>query len=221
MHMVEDGSAHGVGEPGQCQKLVERRRPQGLQGPVLPQQAGPAAGAESGDALQGALGHALSPELPVVGDGEPVGLVAYPLEEKEGFRSPGDDHGVAPSRDEDLFEGLGQGGHRDLVGQSQLGQDPDTDPQLSLAPVEEDELGRIGEPAPTGDALGVALPLCEEGGQPPGQDLLHGRVVVVAGNLPDPEAAVVGRPGQAVLQNDHGTDVGRPLDVAHVVTLDA
>jgi hypothetical protein len=85
MHMLEDGSRHRVGEPGQGQKLVERGRPQGLQGAVLLQQAGPASGAQSGDALQGALGHALAPELPVVGDGEPVGLVAYPLEEKEGF----------------------------------------------------------------------------------------------------------------------------------------
>jgi hypothetical protein len=220
MQMVEDGPGHSLGEPGKSQEILEGRRPQGLQGAVLPQQAGPTPGAEPGDALQGAARHVLAPHLPVVRDGEPVGLVAHPLEKKKGFGSPGDDHGVAAPGDEDLLERLGQGGHRDLVGQAQLGQDPDTDPQLSFAPVEQDELGRIGEAAATGDTFGVALPLFEEGGQPAGEDLLHGGVVVVAGHLPDPEPAVMGRAGQTVFQNDHGADVGRALDMTHVVTLD-
>jgi hypothetical protein len=163
----------------------------------------------------------LAPHLPVVGDGEAVGFVPHPLQEEEGFRPPGDHHGVRTARDEDLLEGLGQGGHGDLVAQAQTLEHADAHPQLSLAPVQEDELRRVGEALAPGRAVGVALPFLQQSGETPGQDLLHGRVIVVAGNLADAEAAVVRRPGETVLQHDHGADVGRALDVAHVVTLDA
>ncbi len=148
-------------------------------------------------------------------------LVADPLQEEERLRSPGDRHRVGAAGDEHLFEGLGQGGHRDLVAQAQSLEHPHPHPQLSLAPVEEDELRRVGEAFASRGPVGVAGAFVEEGGEAPGQDLLHGRVVVVAGDVADTEAAVVRQSGEAVLEDDHGTHVGGALDVAHVVTLDA
>ena len=90
--------------------------------------------------------------------------------------------------------------------------------QLALAAVDEEELGRIGEPpAPLVDRL---LPFDQVGGEPAGQHLLHGRVVVVLIDALDLEAAVLTRAGEPVLHHDHGAHIVRALDVAHVVALD-
>ena len=85
--------------------------------------------------------------------------------------------------------------------------------ELALAPVDQQEVGPVGEAA---GSLGRLL----ERGEPPGQDLLHGGVVVVALHRLDLEAAVVGPLGQPVLEHHHGAHVVGPLQVAHVEALD-
>jgi hypothetical protein len=51
MQVLVDGAGHGVGEPGQGQKVVERGGAQSPQTAVLAQQTGPAARAEAGHAF--------------------------------------------------------------------------------------------------------------------------------------------------------------------------
>ena len=105
-------------------------------------------------------------------------------------------------------------------------EDPHAHAQLALAAVEQEELGRVGEALRPGRLSGVGVcasgvcPGSQQGGEPAGEDLLHGRVVVVAGDVADLEAPVLGRPGQAVLEHHHGPHVVRALEVAHVVALD-
>ncbi len=193
--------------------------------PELPQEAGAAGGAEAGHPLEGAAGHAPAPQVTVVGDGEAVRLVAHPLQQEQGVGPPRDGHRVGSPRHEHLLEGLGQGGHGDLLGQPQALEDPHPHAELALAPVEEQELGRIGEAPGPGAAGGGVLapgpgPGLEEGGEAPGEDLLHGRVVVVARHVADAEAPVLGLAGQPVLEDHHRPDVVGALQVAHVVALD-
>jgi hypothetical protein len=85
MEVGEDVPGHGVGEPGKSEKILEGRPSHGAEAAVVAQQARPATGAEPGDALEGTARHVFAPELAVIGDGEPVGFVADPLEQKEGF----------------------------------------------------------------------------------------------------------------------------------------
>src|SRR5436190_10997688 len=69
------GVGHLLGKPRQALEVLEagvlhrRDAAQLLQQPLL------AAGAEAGDVVDGALGHALAAQLAVVGDGKAVGLV--------------------------------------------------------------------------------------------------------------------------------------------------
>ena len=84
----------------------------------------------------------------MVGDGEAVGLVPDLLQQVQGLRGPGDAQRVGPAGEVHLLELLGQGGHRDLLFQPQLFEDPQGHVELTLAAVDEQQLRRIGEPAP-------------------------------------------------------------------------
>ena len=85
--------------------------------------------------------------------------------------------------------------------------------------VDQQQLRRVGEPAPA--LLDRLVPLGQVGAQPAGEDLAHGREVVVLVDGADLEPAVLLRPGQAVLHDHHAADVVGALQVAHVVALDA
>ena len=125
----------------------------------------------------------------MVVDGEPVRLVPDPLEEVQSFGASLQADRIWGAGTKHLFELLGQGGHWDLVGQTQVGHHPFSDPQLSLAAVHEEELGRVGKSSwPFVDGQG---PFFQEGGQPAGQDLGHSCVVVVAVDVADPEPPVL------------------------------
>ena len=57
--------------------------------------------------------------------------------------------------------------------------------------------------------------------EPPGENLAHHGVVVNADDILYLEAAVVGSPGLAVLEDDHAADGVRALYIGYVVALDA
>ena len=174
---------------------------------------------QAGHTVQHRNRHPLAAQLAVVRDGEPVGLVAHPLQQVERLGAAGHPDRVGLPRQVDLLELLGQRGHRDLVFQVELLEDPHGHTELALAPVHEQELRRVGKMSlPVGQGK---FPLGQVGGEAAGEDLLHGRVVVVAGDVADLETPVLGRPGQAVLHHHHGAHVVGALKVAHVITLDA
>ena len=106
-----------------------------------------------------------------------------------------------------------------------LRQDPFGHGELAAAPVDDDEGGRIGEPAgppPAISGAGLRPPVGRrhQPGQPPAKDFLHGSKVVLSGHSPYLESAIVASLGQAVLEYHHGPDrVGRP-EVGDVVRLD-
>ena len=139
------GMGHLLRQPRQAFELLEagllhRRHPA-----ELLQQALPASRPQPGHVVEDALRHPLGPQLAVVGDGEAVGLVPDALQEVEGLGLPGDANGVGLTREVDLLEALGQGGHRDLVGQAEVLDDLDRHVELALAAVDEQQVGRVGE----------------------------------------------------------------------------
>ena len=155
----------------------------------------------------------------MVGDGKAVGLVADLLEQVQGFGRPRDAHGVGPARQVHLLELLGEGGHRDLLLQPQLLEDPQGDAELTLAAVHEQQLRGVSEAtAPIFERL---VPFGQVGAQAAGQDLAHGRVVVVLVDGADLEAPVLLGLGQPVLHHHHAPDVVGALEMTHVVALDA
>ena len=210
---------HRIREPRQALQRVEVRGLDGADAPELLHQALLARRAESRDVVEDRLGHAPVPQLAVVADGEPVGLVPDALEEVQGLALPRDSHGVGLAGHEDLLEPLGQGGHGDLLLEAEIPDHPAGDGELGLAAVHEEQLGRIGEPArPLGRG---PLAVGEVGGEPAGEDLGHGAHVVVVVDLTEAEAAVVALLREPVLHDHHGAHVVLALDVAHVVALDA
>jgi hypothetical protein len=140
-----------------------------------------------------------------------------PLEEVEGLGVPWDADGFRVAGAVHLFEALGQGGDGDVL-QAQLLEHLDGDAELALAPVDQHQVGRVGEALPGVDAL---LPLLQVVGEAPGEDLGHRGEVVLAVESADLEAAVVGALGQPVLHDDHGADDLRARQVGDVVALDA
>jgi hypothetical protein len=207
-----------VGEPRQALQVLERgsadaRHPAELLAePLL--RVGP----EAGDVVEDARRHALVPQLAVVADGEAVGLVPDALQQVQGLGLPWDPHRLGAAGDVDLLEPLGERGDGDLVVQAELLEDLDGHPELALPAVDEQELRRVAELAPLGDRL---LLVGEVGAEAAGEDLAHGGEVVVARDVAHLEAAVLALGREGVLEHHHRAHVVGPLDVAHVVALDA
>ena len=177
---------------------------------------------EPGDVVEHARRHPLAPQLAVEGVGEAVGLVADPLQQEQRLGLAGDVDRVGPAGHVDLLEPLGQRRDRDLLVEAEVAHDPLGHGQLALAAVDQQQLRRVGEPpGPLAPLADRAVPLDEVGGEAAGQHLLHGGVVVVAGDVLDLEAAVLALLGQAVLHHHHRADVVGALEVGHVVALDA
>src|SRR5690606_27839648 len=91
----------------------------------------------------GAL-HALGALGPVVGDGEAVRLVADPLQQVERFARARQDHRVRIGGQPDLFQALGQCGHRD-IGDAELGERVRGRVGLRRTAVDEQQVGRVRE----------------------------------------------------------------------------
>src|ERR1700728_829509 len=141
VQLAEDRVGDRGRQPPERAQLLERGAAQRLEAPHVGEQPLTAGRAETGNPLQRARRHALTPSFPVEGDGEAVGLVADPLQEVEGLGAARDADGVAQARAEHLFELLGQRRQLDLAGEAQLVEDPDPDPELSLAAVQHEQLG--------------------------------------------------------------------------------
>src|SRR4029077_4951030 len=102
--------------------------------------------ADAGQLVEQAGRHPGRPPGALVADGEPVGLVADPLQQVERLGPPRDDAGFGLAGLVDLFEPLRQG-HDRYAGQAQLRQDFDRAVELALAPVDDHEAGAVEEPA--------------------------------------------------------------------------
>ena len=114
-------------------------------------------------------GHGAVAQLAVVGDGEAVGLVADPLQQVEGLAGPGDDHRVGHARHVHLLHPLGQRHHRQ-VGAGRGPHRLQGGGQLGPAPVDHDQVRRVGElpPAPARPRAGRARwPVGPGGGSGP------------------------------------------------------
>ena len=110
----------------------------------LPQQRLAPDLAEARARCPGGRGHPLGPLLPVVGDREPVRLVADPLQQVEPLGGARQDHRELLVGQPHLFQPLGQPADRD-VGDAELGQHPRRRVDLWLAAVDDDQLRRVGE----------------------------------------------------------------------------
>ena len=129
--------------------------------------------------------------------------------------------GFGATRHVHLLELFGECGDRDLVGETELVDDPLGHVQLPLATIDDEQLGRVGELAgPVTPLLDRAVTLVDVRLQPAREHLFHGAVVVVAGDV-DLEPAVFPLVRETVFEHDHRTDVVGALQVRHVVALDA
>ena len=131
-------------KPGSAAMSSIGRGAQLLQRPEVAQQHLAAYLAEPGDVVEQALDHALRTAVAVVGDREPVCLVAHPLQQVEALARARQDDRVRLARPPDLLEPLGEpdDGHvvdAELVEGALRGRD------LRRAAVDDDEPGRVGE----------------------------------------------------------------------------
>ena len=88
--------------------FLDRRRAQPLERTELRQQRLAPRFAEPGNVVERALDHGLGTLLPVIGDREPVGLVADALQQVEPFAAARQDQRVGVTRHPDLLQPLGQ-----------------------------------------------------------------------------------------------------------------
>ena len=228
----DDGLGGTRADAGHLGDLGDAGRPQPLErAEVLEQRLAPRL-AEPGYAVEGGVDHAARALLPVVGDREPVRLVAHPLQQVEALAGARQDHRVGVAGQPHLLEPLGQPAERDVV-DAELLQRRARRLDLRGAAVDDHQVGRVGE-APRPAGLGVAGRGWSGSGPPrdrsleiaaePSRDHLVDAAHVVGAVLahgPDREAAVLRLARQAVLEHDHrGHDVGA-LQVGHVEALDA
>ena len=168
----------------------------------------------------------------MVGDGEPVGLVAHPLQQVEALAGARQHHRVPLAGAPHLLEPLGQTDQRD-VGDTQPVQRPLRRGDLRWPPVDHHQVGRVGEAArPAGlgvDAgragagvgrLGDGRLLVDVPAEPSGEHLVHPRGVVLPVGAAHGEPAVLALARQPVLEDHHRRDDLGALQVGDVVALD-
>ena len=153
----------------------------------------------------------------MVRDGEAVRLVTDLLEQVQGLGVARDAHRLGIAGEIDLLEALGQRRHADVF-EPEVLEHPHRDTELTLAPVDEEQVRRVGEPL-AGARTFVALG--EVAAEAPGQRLFHRGEVVLALLVAHLEAPVVGALGQAVFHHHHRRDDLGSLEVRDVEALDA
>src|SRR5690606_35339917 len=229
--------------------LVDARRLEPLERAEVGEQHLLARRAETGHVVEHRGGHALAAPPAVLGDREPVGLVADALQQGQAFAGALQDDGVLLPRQPDLLQALGQTAQGD-VGDAELVHRLLGGSDLGRAAVDHHEARRVGEAVPVARVVrrdlaarqraggvvraGVLTPReldvvrsAPVGGgapAPPGDDLVHGLGVVacaVAVRPADAERAVLALAGQAVLEHDHRRRLVGALRVRDVVALDA
>ena len=145
----------------------------------------------------------------MVGDREPVRLVADALHEIEPLRRPREDYRVGPRGNKELLALLRECGDRDLQ-EARVGERGLAGRELPLPAVEDDEIGEWPALAVRRGAL-----------EPAAKRLAHVCEVVVAIDDLRPEPSIGVLRGPPVLEHDHRAHHARALHVADVVTLDA
>ena len=151
----------------------------------------------------------------MVGDREPVRLVAQALDEVQGARRRRQQDRVARAGQEQLLALLGQPDERQVV-QAELVEDGLGRRDLALPAVDDHEVREL--PA---QLLGAALVAGLRPAEAAQEHLLVAGEVVRALDRADPEAAVVPGPRPALLEDDHAADRLGALERADVVALDA
>ena len=120
------------------------RRAEAFDRTELAQQRLLATGAQPGYAVELGRRHGLGPPLAVEGDGEPVRLVAQPLQQVEALaRARQDDRVVLPGQPH-LLEALGEADEGDLL-DAELVEHRLRRVDLRQSAVDDDEAGRVGE----------------------------------------------------------------------------
>src|SRR5205085_9327097 len=164
------------------------------------------------------------PLLSVVGDREPVRLVAHPLEQVEAFARPRQDDRTILTGEPHLLEPLGEPTERDL-GNTEFGERGGRSRHLGCATVYDDKVRRVGELArPPGvrvdrcstgfidayrRAVGTSLhpvALLDVTAEPTSHDFMDGSDVVLARYAADGEATVLALARKPVLEHHHGRD---------------
>src|SRR4051794_30356591 len=210
-----------AGEAGDSLELLPRgpddrlRRAEVVEQGALPRRP------DAGQVVEQGRGHRAVAARAVVGDGEPVRLVAHALKELQRGRVVAEDDRLAPPGDEDLLDALSERDDRDAARAEAL-ERAHAGAQLARPAVDDDEVRQGRERLV---ALGIVraqvllrLPLRE----PPRQDLLHRGEVVGHAVLEaaDREPPVVGLLRRAALEDDHRRDGVRSHQVRDVEALD-
>ena len=168
--------------------------------------------AHAGDGQQFADSLRLLAQLAVERDRKSVRLVAYALQKFERIAvARQNDRLALPGQKHFLFA-LGEADERD-VGDAERGHDLHDRRQLSLASVDDDEVGTRAE--------AVVLAALFELGQPPCQRLLQRGEIVVALDSLDAKFAICRLVGFTVGEHDHRRDFVRAADVRDVIALHA
>ena len=145
-------------------------------------------------------------------------LVADPLDEVERLAPAREDDGIGAPREPQFLEALRERDERDAL-ERQIGDALERSGQLRRTAVDDDELRRIGEPAPSRGSRVERFGLL---GQQPleaaAHDLAHGGRIVVRIDA-ELEAPVGLRARQSILENDHRADDLGAAEVGDVEAL--
>src|SRR5258708_3846814 len=160
-------------QPGKCEQLLLVELPQLLHGAELLQEPLLAGRAETGNVVEHRHRHLLVAQLPVVGDGESVRLVAHLLQEVERLGVAGDADRIRLARQVDLFEALREACDADVL-ESELLEHPDCDSELTLPAVDQQQVRWVRE---TLAGVRALVAFAEVIAEPAGQHLLHGSAV--------------------------------------------
>ena len=176
-------------------------------GAEMPEQRLDGAGADTGDAFEFASEKVVAAFLAVEGDAEAVLLVADMAHHFERFARAAEVVGHRIARVVDLFEPFGQSHDRNLFFESQFAQDGIGVRELSLAAVDDHQVGQL-------------LSLGHEARVAAEDDLAHRGEVVGSDDGLDVEMAVLLARGAAVAEDHARGDGVRSLQVRVVETFD-
>ena len=236
---VGDRRRRPLPETRQRSDLVDGRGAKLLQRAEVPHQHLATHLAEARDIVEHALDHALGTTVAVMGDGEPVRLVADPLQEVEPLAGAGQDDRVlltrAPRPPRAAWPDPRRGCRRCRARRGRAGRPRPAAghrrPRPGRARRRTCVAGRCrGRPGPgraprrcprTAEVdFGGLGALVEQSLEPAGDRLVHGGDVVLPVDALDHEPAVVALARQAVLEHHHRRDDLGALQVGHVVALD-
>ena len=145
----DDGLRCARAKTRQRGNLVNGSLPDPPDGAEAPQQSLAPGRTEAGNLIELTFCQRLRSLRPVIGDGEPVRLVAYPLQQVQALAGARhDDRGIVAGQP-DLLEPLGEAAHGDIV-DAEFVERLLRRRRLGGPTVHDHEPGRVGEPALSG-----------------------------------------------------------------------